>query len=160
MKHFYHSSKILFACMLVLLLFSACQNQAPNAANEKTPEKVATESPAQETALSPVVLQKSSINEIRQNQPLTTYIQKKMGEQLWHFSMVRIIKQPAKSKAFEGKWITIIENEEGERPNVSQWKVQFSSNTDDLQIWVGTSRFQNNNTQMKMVRRAEKPKKG
>ena len=105
MKHFYHSSKILFACILVLLLFSACQNQASNTTNEKTPDKVATESPAQETNLSPVVLQKSSINEIRQNQPLTTYIQKKMGEQLWHFSMVKIIKQPEKSKAFEGKWI-------------------------------------------------------
>ena len=126
--------------------------------------------------------------EIQQTQALTAYIKKKMTEKLWHFESAFVVGSPEKGKAYQGKWIkfnpdntllsgsyeeaghqgrwvydegkdilTVMEG--GERPNYTQWKVQFSSNSDDLAIWVGTKRFQNNNTQIKMLRREAKPVK-
>lgn len=126
--------------------------------------------------------------EITQLQPLTTYIKKKMTEGLWHYETAVVVGKPEQQKAYNGKWIqfnpdnTILSGfyeeeghagtwvydegkdiltvlEGGERPSYTQWKLQFSSNSDDLAIWVGTKRFQNNNTQIKMLRRVDKPKK-
>ncbi len=126
--------------------------------------------------------------EITQQRPLTAYIKKKMTEGIWHYETAIVVGKPEQQKAYKGKWIqfnpdntvltgfyeeeghagtwvydegkdilTVLEG--GERPNYNQWKIQFSSNSDDLAIWVGTKRFQNNNTQIKMLRRAGKPKK-
>ncbi len=126
--------------------------------------------------------------EITQKQPLTAYIKKKMTEGIWHYETAIIVGKPEMQKAYKGKWIqfnpdnTILSGfyeeeghagtwvydegkdiltvlEGGERPNYTQWKLQFSSNSDDLVIWIGTKRFQNNNTQIKMLRGVTKPKK-
>ena len=185
-----NSSKLVVGCLAMFLLVAACQNEnTSSTTQDATPETAATTpvtpAAAMPSATSPVSL----ADGIQQEKPLTVYIKKKMAEKRWHFATVRIINQPEKSKEYKGKWIqfnpdntllsgfyeevgvegkwvyneakdvlTIMEG--GERPSFSQWEVQFSSNTDDVSIWVGTARFQNNNTQMKMLRRAEKPKRG
>ena len=166
---------------IILLIVTACQTQETNttATVESTPTSPVAP-PATSNSLSPIV------EAIQQEQPLTAYIKKKMTEQLWHYETAIVIKQPEKSKAYVGKWVkfnpdntllsgyfgeegdigrwvydeandilTVVEG--GERPSYSQWNVKFSSNTDDVVIWVGTSKFQNNNTQIKMLRKAEKP---
>jgi len=169
-----------FALAILFLLAVACQNQETATTSAPEPIKSSPIAPPTNKTFS------TAADAIQQQQPLTTYIKKKMTEKIWHFETAVVIKQPEKSKAFKGKWvkfnpdntllsgfyeeegdvgrwvydegndiITVIEG--GERPNYTQWKVKFSSNTDDVIIWVGTTKFQNNNTQIKMLRRREKP---
>jgi len=170
-----------------LCLWTACQNNstAPatkqnvstsvTAAKETTPPKpIAPNTPL------------PNISDIQQPQPLTVYMQKQMAEKIWHYKTAIVINDEEKSKAYNGKWVqfnpdntlmsgyyqeagspgrwvydegkdilTVMEG--GERPNYTQWKVKFSENTNDVQIWVGTTRFQNNSTQIKMMRYDRKP---
>ena len=99
-----------------------------------------------------------------------------------------VIKAPEKGKAYIGKWvklnadntletgfydgevttgnwmvdegkniITLVEN--GATPTYSEWTIKTSSSSDDIMIWVGTKRFNQNNTQIKMIRYHDKPTK-
>lgn len=178
-----------------LLLLVSCQD-TPNTATEAKEliQQATTKEEAKPTTFTEkaksILTTPAAPNqgEITQQQPLTTYIKKKMIEGVWHYETAIVVGKPEKQKEYKGKWIkfnpdntvltgfyeeeghpgtwvydegkdilTVLEG--GERPNYNQWKVQFSSNSDDLVIWVGTKRFQNNNTQIKMLRRPEKPKK-
>ena len=177
------TSAFTFFASIAAILFVMMACQASENKTTVTPESINTTPPVTPTtsqSISPIA------EAIQQEQPLTAYIKKKMTEQLWHYETAIVIKQPEKSKAYEGKWVkfnpdntllsgyfgeegdvgrwvydeandilTVVEG--GERPSYSQWNVKFSSNTDDVVIWVGTSKFQNNNTQIKMLRKAEKP---
>lgn len=177
------TSAFTFFASIAAILFVMMACQASENKTTVTPESINTTPPVTPTtsqSISPIA------EAIQQEQPLTAYIKKKMTEQLWHYETAIVIKQPEKSKAYEGKWVkfnpdntllsgyfgeegdvgrwvydeandilTIVEG--GERPSYAQWNVKFSSNTDDVIIWVGTSKFQNNNTQIKMLRKAEKP---
>lgn len=169
--------------LLLLLGSTACQNQETATGQVTTETTAKTPSPPSVAQVAP-----PGVDAIQQKQPLTAYIKKKMTEKLWHYETAIVINQPEKSKIYKGKWVkfnpdntlvsgfyeeegqtgrwvydegndilTIIEG--GERPNYAQWNVKFSSNTDDMVIWVGTTRFQNNSTQIKMLRMPEKPKK-
>ncbi len=177
------TSAFTFFASIAAILFVMMACQASENKTTVTPESINTTPPVTPTtsqSISPIA------EAIQQEQPLTAYIKKKMTEQLWHYETAIVIKQPEKSKAYVGKWVkfnpdntllsgyfgeegdvgrwvydeandilTIVEG--GERPSYAQWNVKFSSNTDDVIIWVGTSKFQNNNTQIKMLRKAEKP---
>ena len=172
----------------VLFLWTACQNNSTTPEIKQTTsaamaeKQVATPTPTAPSTPLP------NISDIQQTQPLTVYMQKKMAEQIWHYETAVVIENPEKSKSYKGKWVkfnpdntllsgfydaegspgrwvydegkdilTVMEG--GERPNYTQWKVKFSENTNDVQIWVGTPRFQNNNTQIKMLRSNRKPVK-
>ena len=177
--------RFLLLHLSLLLVLGACKNEASTSENAATTATTATAVPTNPSPPIPVLPEVEAIN---QKQPLTTYMINKMTKDLWHYSAVVVINNPEKSKSYFGKWIkfnadnTILHGfygeagdkgrwaydegkdiitiaEGGNRPAYSQWKVQTSSNSDNLLIWVGTTRFQNNGTQMKMVRRAEKPMK-
>lgn len=125
---------------------------------------------------------------LKQATPLTAYAQQFYTSAYWHYDAAIVIKAPEKSKDYIGKWvklnpdhtletgfydgaiksgnwildeskniITLVEN--GKQPVYSEWKVKTSSSSDAIMIWVGTKRFNQNNTQIKMLKYNEKPQK-
>jgi len=170
-----------------LFLWTACQNSPTTPAATQTTTTPAAKEVAAPKPIAPNT-PLPNISDIQQTQPLTVYMQKKMAEKIWHYKTAVVINNPEKSKYYNGKWVkfnpdntlmsgfyeeagspgrwvydegkdilTVMEG--GERPSYTQWKVKFSENTNDVQIWVGTTRFQNNSTQIKMIRSNEKPVK-
>ena len=125
---------------------------------------------------------------LKQETPLTAYAQQFYTNTYWHFEAAVVIKNPEKSKAYTGKWIkfnadntlesgfydgkvntgnwvidegknviTIVEN--GQQAEYSEWRVKTSSSSDAIMIWIGTNRFNQNNTQIKLIRYHDKPTK-
>ncbi len=125
---------------------------------------------------------------LQQNPALTAHAQQFYTNTYWHFEAAVVIKDPEKGKAYTGKWvkfnpdntletgfydgpvttgnwildegkniITMVEN--GEQAVYSEWRVKTSSSSDAIMIWIGTNRFNQNNTQIKLMRYHEKPSK-
>lgn len=125
---------------------------------------------------------------LQQEPPLTAYAQQFYTNVYWHFEAAVVIKDLEKGKAYIGKWIkfnadntlesgfydgpvntgnwvvdegknvlTIVEN--GQQAEYSEWRVKTSSSSDAIMIWIGTNRFNQNNTQIKLIRYHEKPTK-
>lgn len=165
-------------CLCVLLTILACQQNEKTDNSSETP-KIA-ETPATPSATPDAkVIQKS---------PLTAYAKQFYATALWHFDAAVVTNDLEKGKMYEGKWIkfnpdntlttgfyeeegtpgswaidegtnilTIVEG--GERPTYSEWKVQTSTSSDAIMIWVGTRRFGLNNTQIKLLKYSVKPEK-
>jgi len=124
-----------------------------------------------------------------QEKPLTEHAKQFYTNLLWHYEAAVVINDPEKGKEYAGKWVkfkpdntletaffngpitlgrwTIDEEkniltllEGGERPTLTQWKVQSSSSSDAIMILVGTKKYANNATQIKMMRYSGIPVKG
>lgn len=161
---------------LCLLILFSCKNESQNTA-DSTPDSSLTPTAAQTPVKGP---------EIKQGQAMSTYMNNFLTQQMWHYDLAVVVRNPEKGAEYKGKWIkfnpdhsietgfydgptkkgsftvdegqnllTIIE--EGEQPVYYEWKFKTSSNSDDIMIFVGTPRFQLNNTQIRMLRRTDKP---
>lgn len=174
---------------MAILTFVACQqNQSNNAevTQPKAPETPTTTQPTATTAESSTPAIAGA--EVIQQTPLTEYAKQFYTRMLWRYEAAVVTNDLEKGKAYNGKWIklnpdntlmsgfyeeegqpgswaldegtnvlTIVEG--GERPVYSEWKVQTSSTSDAIMIWVGTRRFGMNNTQIKLLTYNEKPAK-
>ena len=172
----------LFVCLFLLTIsLFACQSDQSATGTTAVPEPSA---PA--TASVPKASATGTSDALQQKQPLSAYAQQHFATQYWHYDAAVVLNDFEKGKEYYGKWvklnpdhtletgfydgpvtagrwtldeetdiITIVE--EGEQPTYSEWKVKTSSSSDAIMIWVGTSRFGQNNTQIKMLKYSGKP---
>ena len=176
-----------FLLVLIAVLFFNCQNSTSSDSetviNPTEKEKIAT---SVDNPTPSSVVSNSAVSELKQEKPLSTYAQQFYGNALWHYDTAVVIKNPEKSKSYNGKWVKFHPNntletgfydgpvtqgswaideatniltilESGEHPTYSEWKVKTSSSSEAIMIWVGTKRFGLNNTQIKMLRHNNKP---
>ena len=176
------------SCLLFYLCLIACQETTTQAETVESPP-TATTSTFPQIDSDPLPVRKNTENAaIQQTTPLTAYAKQFYTNAYWHYDAAIVIKNPAKGKEYIGKWIkfnpdntletgfydgevttgnwaldegknliTFVEN--GASPSYSEWQVKTSSSSDAIMIWVGTKRFNQNNTQIKMLRYNHKPSK-
>lgn len=179
--------KLSIASLFILFLFIySCKNESSAEQNGKA-EKVEIEK-KEKAPTSPINIDEATLA-LKQEKPLSAYAIQFYTNLMWHFDAAVVIKNPEKSKDYIGKWINFLPDntietgyydgpvtkgkwaldeandiltilEEGESPSFSQWKIKTSSSSDAIMIWVGTNRFGQNNTQIKMQRYNGKPQKG
>lgn len=167
-----------FLCF-ILASFIAC-NQNAAIDNPSTPETPTLPTPsANNTA--PIKSEAPEESALVQERPLTAHATKFYTNLLWHYEAAVVINNPEGGKEYTGKWVKfnpdntletafydgaitpgrwIIDEEKnlltilegGERPTLTQWKVQGSSSSDAIMILVGTKKYANNATQIKMMR--------
>lgn len=176
----------LFIFILSCSIF-ACKETPKNTTKVESPTTTKVVPPEMESDPIPVTPNLETPT-LQQEKPLTAYTQQFYTNAYWHYEAAIVIKNPEKGKAYIGKWvklnadntletgffdgpvtkgnwmideekniITLVEN--GATPTYSEWKVKTSSSSDLIMIWIGTQRFNQNNTQIKMIRYQEKPKK-
>lgn len=170
--------RIYLFCLVVTSLV-ACNQQKTETNTPATPASPALTTPSVER---PTNVRKTLESPaFEQNKPLTAHAIQFYTNMLWHYEAAVVINDTEKGKIYEGKWVkfnpdntletafydgaitkgkwTINEEkniltilEEGERPTFSQWRVQGSSSSDAIMILVGTKKYVNNATQIKMMR--------
>ncbi len=177
-----------FAVILIGTACQQNQSNSAVASEPKAPETpvpAPTETPK---AIAKTSTEAVAGAEVIQEKPLTAYAKQFYTRLLWRYEAAVVTNDLEKGKAYNGKWIklnpdntlmsgyyqeegqrgswaldeeknvlTIVEG--GERPVYSEWKVQTSSSSDAIMIWVGTRRFGMNNTQIKLLTYNEKPVK-
>lgn len=171
--------RFILLCLSVITLF-ACKNEpkAPIAVPQPTVPAIpkTTSSPS------------NTIGNLKQEKPLSAYAIQYYTNLMWHYSAAVVINDKEKEKEYIGKWIklkpdntletgiydgptnhgswavneakniiTIVE--EAEQPISTEWKITTSSSSDAVMIWVGTKKYGNNGTQIKMLRVSDKPAK-
>ncbi len=178
-----------FILLSFCVFFLACKQNTnqPTAETALTPTTAQENIPKIESEPIPVTPNTETPTLIQET-PLTAYAQQFFTGAYWHYEAAIVIKAPEKGKAYIGKWIklnvdntletgfydgeitsgnwivdeskniiTLVEN--GPVPVYNEWKIKTSSSSDAIMIWVGTKRFNQNNTQIKMIKYHEKPKK-
>ena len=179
----------IFILSLICLLNFSCKEATPSKTTTDTPPSTPSEEAIPKIESEPIpVTQNSEEPDLTQTSPLTTYAQQFFTKFYWHYEAAVVVKAPEKGKAYIGKWIKLNEDnsletgfydgavttgkwilDEGKNiitlvendvtPAYSEWTIKTSSSSDDIMIWVGTKRFHQNNTQIKMIRYHEKPAK-
>ena len=179
--------KMYFLCFVVASLI-ACNQQKTNteqAAIPITPSPTPTSSENKAMTTQTAALDASALV---QEKPLTEHAKQFYTNLLWRYEAAVVINDPEKAKAYTGKWVKfnpdntletafydgtvtlgrwIIDEEKeiltilegGERPTLSQWKVKGSSSSDAIMIFIGTKKYANNATQIKMMRYKSAPVK-
>jgi len=180
--------KVHFSILLFLVFsFFACKETPENTTTVETPTTKEIP-PEMESDPIPVVPNKET-PALQQATPLTAYAQQFFTNIYWHYEAAIVVRNPDKGKAYIGKWIklnadntletgfydgpvtkgnwildegknilTMVEN--SSQPTYSEWQIKTSSSSDAIMIWIGTQRFNQNNTQIKMIRYQDKPTKG
>ncbi len=161
--------------LIILIVFFNCKNES------KTTDTAISNNSAQTTPT-----QQAANDQLKQVKPLTAHAIYFFTTDLWHYDAALVIKDPEKSKSYNGKWIKLKPDntletayydnepiqgswaineadnvitivENGAHPTYSEWEIKTSSSSDNIMIWVGTPRFGLNNTQIKMTRHTRKP---
>jgi len=158
----------------------ACNQQKTEATTPSTPNSPSLPSPSTNKEAS-IKSEAPEASALIQEKPLSAHATKFYTNLLWHYEAAVVINNSAGGKEYTGKWvkfnpdntletafydgaiskgrwiidedkniITILEG--GERPTLTQWKVQSSSSSDAIMIFIGTKKYANNATQIKMMR--------
>jgi hypothetical protein len=168
-------------------LFSACKNEKTAAKQTDTTNNEAVKVQKSENKNTPAP-PSIPTTELKQEQPLSAYAVQFYTNLLWQYETAIVINDDEKGKEYQGKWIkfkpdntietgfydgpiktgrwalnegtnvlTIVED--GAHPTYTEWKIKTSSSSNAIMVWVGTKRFGLNNTQIKMIRHSELPKR-
>ncbi len=177
-------NKIYLLCFIIAS-FIACNQQKSNTSTTTTPVAPTKPTAIKSTPAASTALDASTLV---QEQPLTAHATQFYTNLLWHYEAAVVINNPDAGKEYVGKWVKfnadntletafydgaitkgrwIIEEDKniltilegGERPTLTQWKVQGSSSSDAIMILVGTKKYANNATQIKMMRYSQIPVK-
>jgi len=177
----------IFIFLFIATSFFACKEAPKKTAEAESPITTKEVIPKIESEPIPIT-SNGEAPVLQQATPLTAYAQQFYTGVYWHYEAAVVVKDLEKGKAYIGKWVklnadntletgfydgtvtkgnwivdegknilTLVEN--GTQPVYSEWKVKTSSSSDAIMIWVGTKRFNQNNTQIKMMRYLEKPTK-
>ncbi len=171
--------KMYFLCFVVISLI-ACNQQKTNTNTPSSPKTPTVSTPSVDEDI-PTQSTAPDITALVQEKPLTEYAKQFYTNLLWHYEAAVVVNNPEKAKSYTGKWIKfnpdntletafydgtvtlgrwVIDEEKniltllegGERPTLSQWTVKSSSSSDAIMILVGTKKYANNSTQIKMIR--------
>jgi len=176
----YPMKKKMYLLCFMLTILVACNQQKKPTDNPSTPEASTLPTPA-DNKEAPIRSEALDASELIQERPLSAHATQFYTNLLWHYEAAVVINNPEGGKEYLGKWVkfnpdntletafydgaisqgrwiideaknvlTILEG--GERPTLTQWKVQSSSSSDAIMIFVGTKKYANNATQIKMMR--------
>lgn len=181
------NKKIYLLCLMLTSLI-ACNQQNTASNNPSTPDTPTLPTPTANKSASTENVA-PEVSALVQEKPLTAHAIKFYTNLLWHYEAAVVINNPEAGKEYTGKWVKfnpdntletgiydgaislgrwIIDEEKniltilegGERPTLTQWRVQGSSSSDAIMIFVGTKKYANNATQIKMMRYSGIPVKG
>jgi len=184
----YSMKKKMYLLCFILASFVACNQENSATTTPSTPSSPSLPSPSANNS-APIESEALDESALVQEKPLTVHATKFYTNLLWHYEAAVVINNPDAGKEYTGKWVKfnpdntletgfydgavtkgrwIVEEEQniltilegGERPTLTQWKVQSSSSSDAIMIFVGTKKYANNATQIKMMRYSGIPVKG
>ena len=171
--------------LFVTLSLLSCQQNA-NTGMEKTANSAAPASTSPAPAPVAKNTTAGTVSEaLPQEKPLSAWAQQFFTTLLWQYDAAVVTNDFEKGKDYLGKWIkfhpdrtletgfyngpitkgswafdeenqVITFTEEGERPTTNEFRIKTSASSDDIMIWVGTKRFNQNNIQIKMLRNSLK----